>query len=81
MLHIKDLYRQALDQRVKWWQVTPGLAVGLYYSFSVCTFPHPAQVQIKKFVRALLLLPNLRFYSGMVESAVMVSACDLAGAC
>ncbi|KAJ6548780.1 hypothetical protein B0H19DRAFT_1379112 [Mycena capillaripes] len=27
--------------------------------------------QIKKFVRALLLLPNLRFYSGTVESAVM----------
>ncbi|KAJ7900481.1 hypothetical protein B0H13DRAFT_2336586 [Mycena leptocephala] len=45
MLHVKDLYRQALDQHV----------------------------QIKKFVRTLLLLPNLRFYSGMVESAVMIA--------
>ncbi|KAJ7920734.1 hypothetical protein B0H13DRAFT_1867235 [Mycena leptocephala] len=56
MLHVKDLYRQAVDQRVKGWQVTTCLAV-----------------QIKKFVRALLLLPNLRFYSGMVESAVMIA--------
>ncbi|KAJ7487203.1 hypothetical protein B0H11DRAFT_2409792 [Mycena galericulata] len=30
-------------------------------------------VQIKKFVRALLLLPNLKFYSGTVESTVMTA--------
>jgi hypothetical protein len=72
-LELKDMLVKSSEERSENWTPSSKLAVRAFLARNTLRSHSPlSQKQIRKFIHALLLLPNIQYYSGTVESTVIV---------